>query len=140
MWSGGGPVAWWARLPALALVAMILAQGAFYWHVKLGSVRRGVPLPAAYCRLLRGLRASALGGFVAAVGGTGAAYLAGPGRIVDLACRGALLAFAALEYVNYYHWQLEHDSAADWAYLLRFRRLRRAPLAMDLARICRDPR
>ena len=45
-----------------------------------------------------------------------------------------LVAFAGLEHVNYFHVQLMHDTRADWAYLLRHRRLRRAPLADDLRR------
>lgn len=36
------------------------------------------------------------------------------------------------EYVNYFHRQLMHDTAADWRRLLRTRRLRRSHLAEDL--------
>jgi hypothetical protein len=134
----GSPVAWSTRLPALALVSLVLAQGAWYWHVKLDSVRRRVPLSGASCHLFRALRRGTLLGFLVAAGGTAFAHRAGSGRAVDLGWAVVLLGFAALEYVNYHHWQLMHDSRADWAYLRRYRRLRRAPLAVDLTRTCRD--
>lgn len=142
--NGASPVAWSARLPALTLVSFILAQGTLYWHLKLRSVQRSVqrsvPLSRSFCRRFRLLRASALLGFLIATLGAAATHIAGDSRVLDLVWACAVLSFAGLEYVNYYHWQLKHDSAADWAYLLRYRRLRRAPLAVDLTRACRRPR
>jgi hypothetical protein len=101
-------VAWQIRLPALVMVSVVLAQGTLYWHLELRSARDGAPLPPWLGGAFRALRALSATG----------------------------LALAALEHVDYYHLQLEHDTAADWAYLRRHRRLRRAALAVDLDRSC----
>ena len=42
--------------------------------------------------------------------------------------------FAILEYINYYYYQLSHDNANDWQYLIQHKKLRRAPLWVDLKR------
>ncbi|WP_140872878.1 hypothetical protein [Sphingomonas oligophenolica] len=48
---------------------------------------------------------------------------------------GAVTLLAALEYVNYYHFQLQHfDNARDWQGLLRGKGFRPAHLARELAR------
>jgi len=58
-------------------------------------------------------------------------------RIVALVC----LALAVLEYVNYYHIQLQHfDHAADWKRLLAGKGLRPSSMARDLARWRKDRR
>lgn len=78
--------------------------------------------------------------FVLVIGAIAIVATNGGGRGADIAFAAGLLLFALLEYLNNYHWQLEHDSAADWAYLRRNRRLRRAPLAVDLSRSRTDAR
>ena len=40
-----------------------------------------------------------------------------------------------LEHINYYHYQLMHDTVRDLAYLWQHRRLRRSPLTRDLAAV-----
>ena len=133
-WSAdAGHVAWPLRLPPLVLVSFLLVQGALYWHVKLESVRRRSAFPSWFCGAFRLLRLiSAVG--IAVVLGVGVLSLTDGRDGRDLAWAAGLLAFGVLEYVNYYHRQLMHDSAADWRYLHRHRRLRPAPLATDLRR------
>jgi hypothetical protein len=137
-WRGeAGDVSWPLRLPPLALVSFLLVQGALYWHVKLRGTRRRAPLPGWFCGAFRALRTSSRLGLALVLGTGVVSWLRRAdrgGTVEDLAWAAGLLAFAALEYVNYYHRQLMHDSAADWRYLRRHRRLRPAPLATDLAR------
>ena len=45
-----------------------------------------------------------------------------------------LATLAALEQVNYYHWQLMHDTPQEWRDLLRRKRLKRGLLARELGR------
>lgn len=139
VWRDAAP-AWSLRLPPLAMVVLLLAQGTLYWHLKLRAVRDRLPLPPWFCGTFRVVRAASVAGLalVAAAIALGAAR--GAGRPADVAWAVGLLAFALLEHVNYFHVQLKHDTAADWAWLRRNRRLRRAALATDLARACGDAR
>lgn len=128
---------WLIRVPALAMVSLILAQGTVYWHLKLRSVRNRIPLPTWFCGAFRRARAASAAGLLASVAVLIGSYALGNGSTPDLAWGLGLLTFATLEYVNYFHVQLMHDSFADWRYLVRHRRLREAPLRTDLRRICR---
>jgi hypothetical protein len=137
LWTrSGGAVAWALRLPGLLLVSFLLLQGTLYWHLKLRSVRDRTALPGWFCPVFRALRASSVAGIALAAAGAGVLWRAGVGGPADLGWAAGLLGFAGLEHVNYYHRQLMHDTAADWRYLRRHRRLRRAPLAVDLDRSC----
>jgi hypothetical protein len=127
---------WSVRTPPLVLVIYILLQGTIYWHLKLGALREGRRLPPWFCRVFRAFRVTSLLCIALAAGLAIGMLTADAARLTDILWAGALLCFAALEYVNYYHLQLKHDSRADWRYLLRYRRLRRAPLADDLRRHC----
>ncbi len=134
--EGGGAVSWQLRVPALVMVSYLLAQGTLYWHLKIESVQERSALPASFCRTFRTLGATSLLGFALVIGVIALSALRGHGDTADFAWAAGLLTFAALEYINYYHRQLMHDTAADWAYLRRYRRLRRAPLAVDIERSC----
>ncbi|MNL80966.1 hypothetical protein D3C87_2079490 [compost metagenome] len=54
--------------------------------------------------------------------------------LADLAWSYGLLAFAVLEHINYYHYQLMYDTRAALASLRRNGRLRKAALGLDLRR------
>ena len=45
-----------------------------------------------------------------------------------------LFLFAVLEYTNYYHYQLSHDNLNDLRYLIKYKKIRRSPLFMDMQR------
>jgi hypothetical protein len=129
----GDPVAWTMRGAALMLVSYILAQGGLYWHLKLQSVLRRQPLPAYFQPLYRFFKYSNQA-VIAAV----AAFIAVTHDVAasdaDLKWSLGLLAFAVLEQINYYHYQLMYDTRAAFAYLRRNGRLRRAALRLDLER------
>lgn len=130
--KSGEPVAWGMRGAALALISYILLQGALYWHHKLQTVARRQPWPAYFKPLYRFFNYSNLVAIVAV-----AAFLAfnnGSASAADLAWSWGLLAFAVLEQINYYHWQLMYDTRAGFAYLRRNGRLRKAALRLDLER------
>ncbi|WP_326752511.1 multidrug transporter [Streptomyces hirsutus] len=106
-----------------------LLIGAGYWAVKLRQLRDALPRPPliAAFRRLRSVCAAglAVGLVVIATSLTGQPGVA---RVPGLVLYGLALA----EYVNYFHWQLMHDTRADWHRLLRSRRLRRSHLSEDL--------
>lgn len=129
----GTPIDWRLRLLPLMLVSFILIQGAFFWHLKYLQYKTGASLPLWFARAYRSFKRSnflALG--VAAV-----LLLLGASRgtsRADLAWAGGLFAFATLEHINYYHYQLMYDTASACHRLGRTRRLRTAVLAVDLRR------
>jgi hypothetical protein len=127
------PVAWGMRGAALVLVSYIVLQGVLYWHLKLRSVVQRQPFPAYFQPLFRGFQYSnvllitAAAALIAAINGTAASA-------ADLMWSYGLLAFAVLEQINYYHYQLMYDTRAGFAYLRRNGRLRKAALGLDLQR------
>lgn len=127
------PPAWTMRAPALALVCFLLLQGVLYWHLKLDSLVRHQPLPTYFQPLFRTLKHANLPLIAAA-----AAFVAVRGSAgtppADLAWSSGLLAFAVLEHINYYHYQLMYDTRAALAGLRRNGRLRKAALGLDLQR------
>lgn len=131
--TSGAPVNWAMRAAPLALVSYILLQGALYWHLKLHTVARRQPWPPFFGPLYRFFKYSNLVALPAA-----AAFLVamrGAASAADLWWSWGLLAFVALEQINYYHWQLMYDTRAGFAYLQRNSRLRKAALRLDLERL-----
>jgi hypothetical protein len=129
----GDPVAWTMRGAALVLVSYILAQGGLYWHLKLQSVLRRQALPAYFQPLYRFFKYSNYV-VIAAVAALIAAMNDATVSATDLKWSCGLLAFAVLEQINYYHYQLMYDTHAAFAYLRRNGRLRKAALGLDLER------
>lgn len=132
-WNKGGDIAWGLRCAALVLFAAILLQGTLYWHLKLGQVVHDKPLPAWFRALFCAFKWSNL----AAIGALLAGVLLLDRQAVsaaDVKWAAALLAGAALEQVNYYHYQLMYDTREALGYLRRNRRLRKAALGLDLMR------
>lgn len=119
-----GPV----NLAGFAAFAGLLVVGAAYWALKLWQLRRrrlGLPgrrvFAAARVLLPIVLSAVLVAGVVAVVRDSGARSW--PGLLFGV--------FAALEYVNYFHVQLMHDTRADLRRLVTVG-FRRAHLARDL--------
>jgi hypothetical protein len=125
-------VLWELRMAALVLVCYILLQGVLYWHLKLRSLDGRGPLPAWFAALFRRFKWSNVVG----IGAVLAALLAcqSTASRADLEWAGGLLLMAGLEQINYYHYQLMYDTRAALAHLRRTRRLRKAALALDMAR------
>ena len=53
--------------------------------------------------------------------------------VANCAWMVGLWVFAVLEHINYFEYQLMHDTKNDWAYLVRNKRLKRAILSRDLS-------
>lgn len=128
-----GHFAWELRIASLAVVSYILLQGALYWHLKIRSIDARVPLAAWFWPLFKGFKWSNVVAMLAVLAGLIAGSLGSASR-VDLAWAWGLLAFALLEHINYYHYQLMYDTRAIFASLRQNGRLRRAALGVDLAR------
>jgi hypothetical protein len=130
----GGDIAWGVRLGALALLAYILVQGTLYWHLKLRSLEDQQRLPSWFHPLFRAFFYSNLLAIVAILVGMwsmGRGGLSDP----DIGWTVGLLVGAVLEHINYYHYQLMYDTRASISHLLRNRRLRKAALGIDIARM-----
>jgi hypothetical protein len=132
--DAGGQVSWGIRLGALFLLSYILLQGTWYWHLKLRVVGNGKPLPAYFHRLFYAFwwsNLAGMGALLAALLGAGALSLSSS----DIKWCAGLLAGALLEHINYYHYQLMYDTRAAFDFLRRNRRLRKAALGLDMARV-----
>lgn len=120
-----------ANLVGYGLLALLLIQGAGYWAAKYRQLRDRARAPAGLgaFRQLRWVNPGLLGVGLAVVG---PAVWQQPGTrsLPGL----AFLAFAVVEYVNYFHVQLQHDTRADLRRLIRTRRLHPSHLAIDLRR------
>lgn len=140
---------WWppksvAEAGALALSLLaccsLLVVGAYYWWAAVkridgdrGPIAKVVRLADRWERVLLGLSLLAMAVAVALVVARGVSSAA-------LAALGFAF-LACLEYLNYYHVQLQNfDHAADFRRLLRTRRLRRSHLAADLEALRRARR
>ncbi len=126
------PVAWGVRGAALVLISYILLQGGLYWQLKLQSVLQRQPLPSHFQPLYRFFKYSNL--LLIAAVAVFIAATAGATTVEDWWWSWGMLAFAVLEQINYYHYQLMYDTRAAFAYLRRNGRLRKAALGLDLER------
>ena len=126
----GDPVAWGKRCAAMAMVVYILLQGMLYWQLKLQSTVRRQPLPAYFQPLYRFFKYSN----VVAIAGVAVLIASSRGGSADLWWSCGLLAFAVLEHINYYHYQLMYDTRGAFDYVRRNGRLRRAALGLDIRR------
>lgn len=128
----------WITLAPMAATMLLLVIGALYWRGKVQQLRgQGAAFPV----LLRRLAALRRPALVLTLVGCATA-LAGwlvPGWAVGMADRSAATGCAVLsvlEYVNYYHRQLQHfDNRADFQRLLAGKGLRKSWLASDLERL-----
>jgi hypothetical protein len=137
LWLSDGQLSWIALVP-LAATMLLLIIGALYWR---GKVRQLKGTASNFPVLLRGLevwRRPALvltqaGSVTCLLGWIVPAWSAGStDRLVATGC--AIL--SVLEYINYYHRQLQHfDNREDFRRLLAGRGFRRSWLARDLDKL-----
>ena len=130
------PLSWWFALVCIPMCALLIVGG-LYWRAKLHQLEanpltmRGF-LPVAG-RLQVPLAATSIG----ALSICGWVWISGGGastgdRVVITIAAG----LAALEYVNYYHRQLQHfDHWPDLKRLMTGRGFQRSQMASDLARM-----
>ena len=133
-YMSGGQLSWISLVP-MAAMALLLVIGALYWRGKVRQLKGGPQNWAGLLRTLARLQMPALGltlaGWIASDLAIGK-----PDRLVATGC--AIL--AVLEYVNYYHRQLQHfDNKADFRRMLAGKGFRRSWMARDLAAL-RKPR
>jgi hypothetical protein len=130
-----GRIGWVTLVPLLAAVAL-LAIGTAYWWLKVRQLRGLQPDGGAVLRPIARLQTpvlvlTGLGSLSAALGWIVPGFSEGfADRIAATVC--AVL--AVLEYVNYYHRQLQHfDNMADFRRMLAGEGFRPSWLARDLA-------
>ncbi|MBD2842950.1 hypothetical protein [Erythrobacter rubeus] len=129
-----------ASIAAMIPMMALLAIGAIYWRAKLHQIRHGTS-PDDTIRKIAALDTPMLVASAAAILAAIAAWTA-EGLAVGLADRwvatvAALL--AALEYVNYYHRQLQHfDHLSDWKRLISGGGFRKSQLRQDIERLAGD--
>ena len=132
--------------PALVLSGLacsfLLVIGTIVLRMMLRKAR-GEPNPTkGRIALLAWMRWPAIGLCVAAAVANGAEWMSGnAGLSAQFVAPAVLLLLAVLEYVNYYHVQLQHfDHAPDWQRLVSGRGFRRSHLAREIDRWKRERR
>ena len=129
-----GEIGWVTLVPLLATV-LLLGIGAAYWRFKVQQLKRERPGSNVLRQIERlrwpSLGLALLGGLVAIIGWAVPALTMGlPDRIAAT----VLAVLAALEYVNYYHRQLQHfDNLTDFRRMLAGKGFRQSWMARDLA-------
>ena len=126
----------WVSLVPMAAMVLLLVIGAMYWHGKVRMVRGEIGTWPNLMRRLDLLRAPALllslaGSLVALAGWVKPELSVG---LADRLAATGCAVLAVLEYINYYHRQLQHfDNRADFQRLLTGRGFRPSWMARDLA-------
>ncbi|MGB3722970.1 MAG: hypothetical protein WA979_09155 [Pacificimonas sp.] len=127
----------WATILALPAMVFMLLVGALYWWAKLRQLRGETSALPESLSLISRVQTPILLLTGAAVTSAASAWLFPEFAIgqPDRWCATAAAVLAVLEYVNYYHRQLQHfDHAADFRRLLSGRGFRRAQMRQDLDR------
>ena len=135
-----GAVGWVTLVPMLATV-LLLGIGAAYWRTKVRQMRRVQLEQSKVLRWIDRLQwpsliLTLLGCVVMALGWLVPGLARGtPDRVAAT----VLAVLAALEYVNYYHRQLQHfDNRADFRRMLAGKGFRPSWMARDLAAFRRN--
>ncbi len=139
------------RSGATATPALVLSGLACSFLLVIGTIvlrmmlrkARGEPNPTkGRVALLAWMRWPAIGLCVAAAAALGAQYIADGVQLdARFVAPAILLLLAVLEYINYYHFQLQHfDHAPDWQRLVSGRGFRRSHLAREIDRWKRERR
>jgi hypothetical protein len=137
----GGTISAALALSCLAC-SFLLVIGTVVLRMMLGKARGEADATQARIPLLLWLRWPALALCAAAAVALGMECLdPGPQLSAQFLAPALLLLLAVLEYVNYYHVQLQHfDHAADWRRLMSGRGFRPSHLAREIDRWRREQR
>ena len=126
----------WVSLVPMAAMMLLLVIGALYWRGKVRQLKEERQDWSGLMRLIASLQGPALAmtllGTAAAVAGW---IVPGLARgTADKIAASVSATLAALEYVNYYHRQIQHsDNLADFRRLLAGKGFRQSWMARDLA-------
>jgi hypothetical protein len=137
IWLSKGDLSWVSLVPMAAMV-LLLAIGALYWWGKVRQLKGEPQNWTGLLRTLARLQLPALGLTLAGCATAAAGWI-----VSDLALGTAdrwvatgCAILAALEYVNYYHRQLQHfDNKADFKRMLAGKGFRPSWMARDLAEL-----
>ncbi|MEY4117566.1 MAG: hypothetical protein RLZZ116_894 [Planctomycetota bacterium] len=137
----GGKVSTALVLSGLAC-SFLLVIGTVVLRMMLCRARGEARANADWIPLLDRMRWPAIGLCVAAAIANGADWISGNAELsVQFVAPAVLLLLAVLEYINYYHVQLQHfDHAPDWQRLVSGRGFRRSHLAREIERWKREQR
>jgi hypothetical protein len=115
------------------VLCVILAQGTFYWHLKLRTIyKNGMGLPPYFYQFFSFFNWANI--VLLSI----YPVLIVSSKITPLInfrvsiWSNVLFLFVILEYINYYHYQLSHDNLNDIRYLMEYKKIRRSPLYVDL--------
>ncbi|MDX9993619.1 MAG: hypothetical protein RBS68_16390 [Anaerolineales bacterium] len=126
---------WQPYVYGMFLICIVLAQAVLYWHLKIQTISKtGTAFPAFFYALFSFFKwadLTLLFIYPLLVFGSQFSPLL---NFQTSIWANLLYLFAAIEYTNYYHYQLSHDNLNDLRYLFKYRRIRRSPLYMDLLR------
>ena len=125
----------WISVLALVPMTALLIIGAVYWRAKVRQLQQKryqiAPVLAKIGRLRLPVLILTILSALVAIASWFIPYLAI--SAADRICASIAAALAALEYVNYYHRQLQHfDNAADFKRLLSGKGFRVSQMARDL--------
>ena len=139
--SAGGTITAALVLSCLAC-SFLLVIGTIVLRMMLRKARGEPDATKTRIPLLIRLRWPALGMCVASAVALGMeCFDPGPQLSAQFLAPAALLLLAVLEYINYYHVQLQHfDHASDWQRLVSGRGFRRSHLAREIERWKGDQR
>lgn len=137
----GGKVSTALVLSGLAC-SFLLVIGTVVLRMMLRRARGEARANADWIPLLARMRWPAIGLCVAAAIANGADWISGNAELsAQFVAPAVLLLLAVLEYINYYHFQLQHfDHAPDWQRLVSGRGFRRSHLAREIERWKREQR
>lgn len=120
---------WQPYAYSMLLICIVLAQGVLYWHLKLQSIYKSQLALPAYFRpvflFFKWLNIALLFSYFILNRLAPLAFHTSTGSHI-------LFIIAFIEYINYYHYQLSHDNLNDIRYLLKHKKIRKSPLAVDL--------
>ncbi len=124
---------WQPYALSMFVLCLVLAQAVFYWHLKLQTIGHNqVAFPPYFNRLFSFFKWADIGLLsIYPIFMLSSQITA----LIDFRVSlwsNALFLFAILEYINYYYYQLSHDNLNDIRFLLRYKKIRRSPLYVDL--------
>lgn len=124
-----------AMVVAMAATSFLLVVGTIAWKIVVDGLEGNSDTARRWVPRLAAARWPAATLILLALGLTGVeAYQTLPDWTGSLTAAAALVVLATLEYINYYHYQLQHfDHAADFVRLLTGRGFRRSHLSKAIA-------
>jgi hypothetical protein len=126
---------WQPYAYSMFMICVILAQGVFYWHLKLQTISKNeLALPTYFRQIFSFFK------WADVILLSMYPMLIFCNQITPLVnfkvsiWSNLLFLFAVLEYINYYHYQLSHDNMNDLRYLFKYGKIRKSPMFMDMQR------